>query len=213
MRLCNTQLTYPNGSVRRRTIMHVREGSVMNRSIGAAVAATLACAACTAATPAVSVAPRNGGPQRVIDAAARTRIDSTLRRFVESGMVAGASALVYEKGDEVYFNAFGMADREAHQPMARDAIVQIFSMTKPITGVALMTLYEQGKFQLDDPVSKYAPELANVRVYAGADASGAPMLVQPRRPMTIRDLTRHTAGFATGEGDPGVGPRLKAPDP
>jgi CubicO group peptidase (beta-lactamase class C family) len=86
-------------------------------------------------------------------------------------------------------------------------------MTKPITGVALMTLYEQGKFQLDDPVSKYAPELANVRVYAGADASGTPILVQPRRPMTIRDLTRHTAGFATGEGDPGVGPLWKAADP
>jgi CubicO group peptidase (beta-lactamase class C family) len=185
----------------------------MNRSTRAALAATLVLGACTSATPVVSVAPRSGGPQRVIDAAARTRIDSALRRFVESGMVVGASALVYEKGDEVYFNAYGMADREAGRPMTRDAIVQIFSMTKPITGVALMTLYEQGKFQLDDPVSKYAPELANVRVYAGVDSSGAPMLVRPHRPMTIRDLTRHTAGFATGEDNPGVGPLLKAADP
>jgi CubicO group peptidase (beta-lactamase class C family) len=97
--------------------------------------------------------------------------------------------------------------------MSRDAIVQIFSMTKPITGVALMTLYEQGKFQLDDPVSKYVPELANMHVYAGADAAGAVTLVQPHRPMTIRDLTRHTAGFATGGDNPGVGPLLRAADP
>jgi CubicO group peptidase (beta-lactamase class C family) len=86
-------------------------------------------------------------------------------------------------------------------------------MTKPITGVALMTLYEQGKFQLDEPVAKYVPELANVRVYAGSDPSGAPVLVSPHRAMTIRDLTRHTAGFANGIDTPGVGPLLSAADP
>jgi CubicO group peptidase (beta-lactamase class C family) len=184
----------------------------MNRSIGAALAATLILGACaTSGTSAVSATAAS--PHRVIDGAARARIDSTLRGFVESRAVAGVSALVYEKGDEVYFSAFGMADREAARPMTRDAIVQIFSMTKPITGVALMTLYEQGRFQLDDPVSKYAPELANVRVYAGTDSAGAPILVQPRQQMTIRDLTRHTAGFATGADNPGVGPLLQAADP
>src|SRR5690606_15973296 len=95
----------------------------------------------------------------------------------------------------------------------RRTIAQIFSMTKPITGVALMTLYEEGKFQLDDPVAKYAPEFANVQVYAGEDAAGNAILETPRRPMTIRDLTRHTAGFATGAGDPGVGPLFDAADP
>jgi CubicO group peptidase (beta-lactamase class C family) len=140
----------------------------------------------------------------VVTAATRSRIDSTLRGFIENGSVAGVSALVYEKGRETYFGAFGMADREAARPMARNAIVQIFSMTKPITGVALMTLYDQGKFQLDEPVSKYLPELAALRVYAGADASGAPILVTPRRAVTIRDLTRHTAGFATGADNPGA---------
>jgi len=79
--------------------------------------------------------------------------------------------------------------------------------------VALMSLYEQGKFQLDDPAAKYFPEFANLRVYAGADASGAPILVPPRRAMTVRDLTRHTAGFATGGDNPGVGPLLRAADP
>jgi CubicO group peptidase (beta-lactamase class C family) len=150
---------------------------------------------------------------RVVDRAAVTRIDSTLRRFVDSGTLAGVSALVWEQGRPVYYGAYGLADREARVPMARNTIVQIFSMTKPVTGVALMQLYEKGAFRLDDPVSTYLPEFADVRVYAGADASGAPVLEPPRREMTIRDLTRHTAGFATSGSNPGVGPLLAAADP
>ena len=135
----------------------------------------------TVANPRLAVArgqvPQGGGDKpRIITAIARNRLDSTLRAFVDAGKIAGVSALVFEKGSEAYFGAFGMADREASIAMTRDAIVQIFSMTKPITGVALMTLYEQGKFQLDDPLAKYAPEFANMRVYAGADASGRPKL-------------------------------------
>ena len=72
-------------------------------------------------------------------------------------------------------------------------------MTKPLTGTALMQLWEQGKFHLDDPVSKYIPELAGVKVFAGLDAAGTPLLVAPDRPMTIRDLTRHTSGLTYGE--------------
>ena len=183
----------------------------MSRSIGVGAAMLVLSACATSGTSAVGAAPASA--RRVVGRAATSRIDSTLRAFVASGTIAGASALIYENGEEVYFNAFGMADREAHRPMSRDAIVQIFSMTKPITGVALMTLYEQGRFQLDDPVSTYAPEFANMHVYAGVGASGAPILVQPHRPMTIRDLTRHTAGFATGNDNPGVGPLLARADP
>jgi CubicO group peptidase (beta-lactamase class C family) len=148
---------------------------------------------------------------RVVTAATRARIDSTLRAFVDAGSVAGISALVYEKGREAYFNAYGKADREAGRAMSRDVIVQIFSMTKPVVGVALMTLYDQGRFQMDDPVSKYLPELANVRVYAGKDASGAPITVEPRRPITIRDITRHTSGLANPD-YPEVAPLLAAVD-
>ena len=101
----------------------------------------------------------------VIDELAVQRIDSTLKSFVDSGNIAGVSALIYENNDEVYYNAFGYADREKKKPMDRNTIVQIFSMTKPITGTALMTLYEDGAFALDDPVSKYAPEFANMKVY------------------------------------------------
>lgn len=130
----------------------------------------------------------------------KSAIDSTLQAFVDSGNIAGVSALIFEKNNEVYFNAFGHADQEAKKAMDRNTIVQIYSMTKPITGTALMTLYENGKFALDDPVSKYAPEFANMKIYGGNDGSGKPILEEPKHPMTIRDLTRHTAGFgATGE--------------
>jgi CubicO group peptidase (beta-lactamase class C family) len=123
------------------------------------------------------------------------KIDASLRGFIDSGALVGVSALIYQDGREAYFGAFGQADREAGKPMTRDTLVQIFSMTKPITGVALMSLYEKGKFQLDDPLSKYAPEFARLRVYAGLDAQGNPIYERPRRAVTIRDLTRHTAGF------------------
>ena len=123
-------------------------------------------------------------------------IDGVLGGLVEQDRVVGVSALVYERGREAYFGAFGMADREAGRPMQRDTVAQIHSMTKPVTGVALMTLYEEGRFQLDDPLSRYLPEYADVQVYAGEDADGQPVLVPPERPILVRDILRHTAGFA-----------------
>lgn len=133
----------------------------------------------------------------------RARIDDALRGLVDSGALVGASALVYQDGQEKYFGAFGQADREAGRPMARDTLVRLYSMTKPVTGVALMQLYEQGKFQLDDPVSRYLPEFAGVRVYAGTDVNGKALLQAPQRPISIRDLMRHTAGFVGGSQDTG----------
>ena len=174
-------------------------------------AVTILLAAC--AHSGSTVRQQSSDDHRVVTEATRHRIDSTLRHFVDAGNVAGVSALVFEKGSEVYWGAFGYADREAKRPMSRNTIVQIYSMTKPVAGVALMQQFEQGKFQLDDPVAKYIPELANVRVYAGTDAAGNPVLVPPHRAMTVRDLTRHTAGFATGTDNPGVGPLLRAADP
>ncbi|HXS69467.1 MAG TPA: serine hydrolase domain-containing protein [Candidatus Polarisedimenticolia bacterium] len=129
----------------------------------------------------------------------RKKISRTLKGFVDKGELIGVSALVTVNGKEVYFGAFGLADREAKRPMARDTIVQIYSMTKPLTGTALMQLWEQGKFRMDDPVSKYIPELAGVKVLDGTNDSGEPILVAPDRPMTIRDLTRHTSGLTIGE--------------
>jgi CubicO group peptidase (beta-lactamase class C family) len=127
------------------------------------------------------------------------RITQTLQGFVDKGQLVGVSALVTQEGREAYFGAYGYADREARRPMARDTIVQVYSMTKPITGTALMQLWEQGKFHMDDPVSKYIPEMADVKVFNGVDAAGAPLLVSPNRVITIRDLTRHTSGLTYGE--------------
>jgi len=137
--------------------------------------------------------------ESIVTTTVKSRIDSTLKSFIDSGKTAAVSALIFEKGQEVYYNAFGYADREAKVPMDRNTIVRIFSMTKPITGVALMTLFEKGAFHLDDPLSKYAPEFANMKVFKGVDANGNPILEPAKRPITIRDITRHTAGFADAD--------------
>lgn len=148
---------------------------------------------------------------KLVDPAA---LGSTLSGFVESGALIGTSALVYERGEEVFFGAYGLADREAQRPMQRDTLVRIYSMTKPITGVALMTLYDEGKFQLDDPLAKYAPEFANLQVYAGTDEQGKAIFEIPKRAPTIRDVMRHTAGFSPGQDDTSpVGEMYRAADP
>ena len=132
-------------------------------------------------------------------------IDSALKAMVDDKRLIGVSALVFERGQEAYFGAFGLADRENNKPMTRDTIVQIFSMTKPVTGVALMQMYERGKFKLDDPLSNYLPEYANVTVFAGLDDNGQPKFEPPKRPITVRDILRHTAGFIGGPDDSPVG--------
>jgi CubicO group peptidase (beta-lactamase class C family) len=144
----------------------------------------------------LSTTTNKSKPAPIVTPDVKSRIDATLKRFIDSGKTAGVSALIFEKGKEVYFNAFGYADREAKLPMDRNTIVRIFSMTKPVTGVALMTLYEKGAFQLDEPLSKYCPEFTNMKVYQGVDANGNLILEPAKRPITIRDITRHTAGFA-----------------
>jgi CubicO group peptidase (beta-lactamase class C family) len=164
----------------------------MTRSVYILLAIIACLSACT---------PETKDDNAIINGQAKARLDSTLKSLVDSGSLAGASALIFEKNKEVYYNAFGYADREANIPMDRNTIVRIYSMTKPVTGTALMTLYEKGAFQLDDPLSKYAPEFSNVKVLTGTDAKGNMMLEAPHRPITIRDITRHTAGFVTNTPD------------
>ncbi|XOV93054.1 MAG: serine hydrolase domain-containing protein [Bacteroidota bacterium] len=134
--------------------------------------------------------------QSVIDKEAKSRLDSALMSFVSDSLVVGVSALVYENGEEVYFNAVGYADLENKVPMARNTIVTIYSMTKPISGVTLMTLHEKGKFALNDPLAKYAPEFANMQVLTGWTDAGEKILEPAERDITIADITRHTAGFS-----------------
>lgn len=143
----------------------------------------------------------------------KARLDKALADMVSSGRAAGVSAVVWKDGAERYFGTAGFADREAGRPMTRDTLVQIWSMTKPVTGVALMQLWEQGRFQLDDPVAKYLPEFAAMRVYAGQDAAGQPTYRPASRPILIRDLMRHTAGLSYGSGATPADAAFKQADP
>ncbi len=131
----------------------------------------------------------------------KARMDRALAAMVADGRAAGVSALVWKNGREAYFGTAGYADREARRPMRRDTLAQIWSMTKPVTGVALMQLWEQGKIGLDDPLAKYLPEFAQTKVFHGMDAAGQPILRAPARPILIRDVLRHTAGFGYGPGE------------
>jgi CubicO group peptidase (beta-lactamase class C family) len=187
----------------------------MRRTLPIVFASILLAQGC--ASSQTGAATQDGAPSTaaatVVTAAAKARLDSTLKAYVSSGRLIGVSAVVWEKGQERYYGAYGVADREAGRPMQRDAIVQIYSMTKPITGVALMTLYEQGKFKLDDPLAKYLPEFADPKVYAGTNDNNVARLVPADRPITIADITRHTAGFATSPSEPGIGSLFAAANP
>lgn len=147
---------------------------------------------------------------RLVDPA---HIDEVLRGFVDSGKLVGVSALIYEQDREAYFGAFGLADREAGTPMARDTIARIYSMTKPVAGAVLMTLYDEGRFKLDDPLADYLPEYADVRVHVGEDGGGRPLLAAPERPISVYDILRHTAGFAAEADDSHVGRLYGQADP
>ena len=105
--------------------------------------------------------------------------------------------MIARHGQVVHFETYGMMDREAEKPMQRDAIFRIYSMTKPITSVAVMMLYEEGRFQLDDPVSKYIPEFKDLKVYA--EGTSENIQVAPlERDITIRHLLTHTSGLTYG---------------
>ena len=143
----------------------------------------------------------------------KARIDRALSEMVASGRAAGTSALIFKDGREVYFGTSGHADREARTPVRRDTLFQIFSMTKPVTGVALMQLWESGRFRLDDPLSLHLPEYAQTKVFKGLDAAGQPILAAPARPILIRDVLRHSAGFGYGPGESYPEQQFVAADP
>lgn len=125
-------------------------------------------------------------------------LDETLRGMVEANRIAGIAALIYADGQEVYFGAAGFADREAGLTWQRDTHASIYSMTKPVTGVTLMTLYEDGLFELDAPLSHYLPEFEQVSVVSDIGDDGTPVLAPPAHPIRVIDLFRYTACFGYG---------------
>ena len=122
------------------------------------------------------------------------RIGSTVQRSIDDKRIAGAVTLVVRRGHVAWFKAQGMADREAGKPMHTDTMFRICSMTKPITSLAVMMLYEEGHFLLGDPISKYLPEFKNPKVLV-KPVSGDPYSIPATREITIRDLLRHTSGL------------------
>lgn len=110
---------------------------------------------------------------------------------VASGNAAGAAHLVVQNGEVIHLHAAGVRDIETRDPLQEDTVVRIYSMTKPITSVAAMTLLEQGKFQLDDPVAKFIPAFQQTTVWDNENQ----VAVAPKRPMTVRDVFRHTTGY------------------
>ncbi|MEQ8486187.1 MAG: serine hydrolase domain-containing protein [Pseudomonadales bacterium] len=125
------------------------------------------------------------------------RIGPAMQRYIDAGLVPGTITAIMRRGKLVHFEVRGSMDAEAGVPMREDTIFRIASMTKPITSVALMMLWERGLFQLRDPVSAYLPEFADMQVSTTADSSGATgELVPTARPMQVRDLLTHTAGLA-----------------
>ncbi len=140
------------------------------------------------------VAPEDVGlsPKRL------ARIDVIMREHVDQKKIAGAVTLVARRGKIAHFGVYGHANVEENQPMKEDTIFRIASMTKPITSTAVMMLYEEGKFLLSDPVSKYIPEFQNQMVLPGPEASNN-YRVPANRPMTIRHLLTHTSGLTYGD--------------
>jgi CubicO group peptidase (beta-lactamase class C family) len=122
------------------------------------------------------------------------RIATAVQHEIDDKRIAGAVTLVIRHGHVAWFKSQGMMDREAAKPMRPDAMFRICSMTKPITSVAVMMLYEEGRFLLDDPVSKYLPEFKNPKVLV-KPASGEPYSIPATKEITIRDLLRHTSGI------------------
>ncbi len=122
------------------------------------------------------------------------RLDAWGRRLVDDGKLAGTLTLVARRGEVAFLSVHGHADIERNVALRADSVFRIYSMTKPITSLAILMLYEEGHFLLDEPITKFLPEYRNMRVYVGG-SSTRPETVPARRDITFRDLLTHTAGL------------------
>ena len=167
------------------------------RSRGAAFSGIL-LAGWAAAAGAQPVALPAAPPADVgLSAERLARLDAAMQTEVDAGRKAGIVTLIARRGRVAHLKAYGMAERESNTPMRTDSVFRLYSMTKPITSVALLMLYEEGKFQLSDPLEDYIPAFKDVQVLAGTDGERL-RLEPPRRKPTIHDVFRHTAGFSYG---------------
>lgn len=172
----------------------------MRRSL--IVAALTALLAAPAFAQPAEVLPRAKTPEAVgLSSERLARVRAATMGHIETGHVPGAVILIARDGKIAYFESMGFRDRAAGAPMTKDALFRLYSMTKPITSVAVMMLVEEGRLQISDPVSQYLPELAKRKVgVEKTDAAGQKKLelVDASREITVQDLLRHTSGFTYG---------------
>lgn len=135
-----------------------------------------------------------------LSAAGLARLDAAMERHVREKRIPGAVVLVARNGGIAHLRSHGVSDRASARPMRNDDLFRIYSMTKPVVSVALLMLYEEGHFQLGDPLERYIPEFKGLMVHAGMDGAGQPRLESPRRKPTIQDAMRHTLGIGAGGG-------------
>lgn len=126
------------------------------------------------------------------------KLTRQLQQAVDDGTAPGFQVVVARRGQVVLHESIGVADLDSGRPVTDETLYRIYSMTKPVVATAMLVLYEEGKYSLSDPLSKYIPEFTDVKVYAGADDDGKPILAEPGRPPQIRDLFQHTAGLTYG---------------
>ena len=176
-------------------------------SIVVATAAWMVVQVCPPALNAETLQPIAHPETLGFDADRLQRVTRTFQTYVDAGQLPGAVVLIARNGQVAYLRAFGYQDREKKVAMTPDAIFRIASMTKPITTVAAMMLAEEGRLDIAAPVSQYLPELKDVQV--GVENPGGELSMAPqKRPMTVQDLMRHTAGLVYGQF--GDGPVHKA---
>ncbi|MYE54167.1 MAG: beta-lactamase family protein [Chloroflexi bacterium] len=125
------------------------------------------------------------------------RVNKMMQGYIDKGKLASGLTMLARHGETFHFEPYGVLDLESGAPVEHDTLFRIYSMTKPITSTAVMMLYEEGHFSLDDPVGKFIPELASLKVYDGMGETGM-RLVDQQQPITIRHLLTHTSGLSYG---------------
>lgn len=141
------------------------------------------------------------------------RLHKVMQETIDNKQLAGMVTILARHGKIVEVRSYGERDRATHTPMTADTIFRDFSMTKPVTAVAMMILWEQGRWLPSDPIAKYIPEFASLKVQTGVDAAGKSILANPDHPPTMLELMTHTAGFSYGNGNTPADKLYKQLDP
>ena len=162
------------------------------------IVATALCLLASGAAFAADPLPRAKPEEVGLSSERLARIGETLKADIEAGRIPGAVIAIARRGKLVALDAYGFRDKAANVPMTTDTIFNIASMTKPMTAVGALMLYEQGKLLIDDPLSKYFPKFASMRVAVRDAGEPTADTVPAQRPVTIQDLMRHTSGIVYG---------------